>query len=275
MRRRKLAGLVVATLLMRASRRGLRSAPSSRPAPPASVIRTSPRTGMVATTSSLLPGRALRPDRDRLTGVATIRARATKNLSSVQSRLRRPEPAQGDRQRRRHARGSATGRADRDAPARASEGSTFTAVFRYDGVPEPIEDLFGLSGFIHTDDGALVIGQPHVASSWFPANDHPATRPRFPIRITVPRGLEAISNGVLAAQATSGGWSTWTWDAREPMAPYLATMAIGQFDVRSYRADGIKYWDAIDQELMEVACRAARRTSSSPSRRSASRRTSA
>ncbi len=32
--------------------------------------------------------------------------------------------------------------------------------------------------------------------------------------------------------ATRHGWTTWTWDAQEPMASYLAMMAIGEFDVR-------------------------------------------
>jgi hypothetical protein len=130
-----------------------------------------------------------------------------------------------------------------------TNGSTFTVVARYDGVPKTLEE-FGLSGFIHTDDGAIVIGEPHVASSWFPANDHPRDKASFTFAISVPSGLEAVSNGVLAGQQTGGGWTTWTWDAVEPMATYLAMMAIGQFDIRSYTADGIKYWDAIDSALM-------------------------
>ena len=34
------------------------------------------------------------------------------------------------------------------------------------------------------------------------------------------------------------------------MASYLATASIGEFDVKSYEADGIKYWDAIDPDLL-------------------------
>ena len=46
-----------------------------------------------------------------------------------------------------------------------------------------------------------------------------------------------------------GRWTVWTWDAREPMASYLTTASIGEFDIKAYKADGIKYWDAIDPDL--------------------------
>ena len=129
-------------------------------------------------------------------------------------------------------------------------GSSFTVVAQYDGVPETLED-FGLSGFIHTDDGAIVIGEPHVAATWFPANDHPRDKATFTFHITVPAGVEALSNGMLVSQQTSGGKTTWNWNAVEPMTTYLAFMAIGQFDVDAYSADGLQYWDAIDSSLLE------------------------
>jgi hypothetical protein len=130
-----------------------------------------------------------------------------------------------------------------------TSGSSFTVVARYDGVPKTLEE-FGTSGFIHTDDGAIVVGEPHVAETWFPVNNHPRDKASFTVGITVPIGVEAISNGVLVSQQDGAGSSTWTWDAVEPMVPYLLTMAIGQFDVRSYEADGIAYWDAIDSVLV-------------------------
>ena len=141
--------------------------------------------------------------------------------------------------------------ADRHPAEGIPNGSTFTAVFRYDGVPEPIDEGFGISGFVTTDDGVIVMGEPHVAATWFPANDHPRDKAQFHFRITVPKGLEAIANGVLVRKSTSSRWSTWEWDAREPMATYLATMAVGQFDVDKYRANGIRFWDAIDTSLLE------------------------
>ena len=73
----------------------------------------------------------------------------------------------------------------------------FWTSIRYHGIPETIEDLFGISGFIHTDDGALVIGEPHVADTWYPVNDHPSDKASYTFLVTVPEGLEAVSNGEL------------------------------------------------------------------------------
>ena len=42
---------------------------------------------------------------------------------------------------------------------------------------------------------------------------------------------------------------TWTWVARDPMASYLATATIGQFNLDYRQVDGIRYWDAIDPAL--------------------------
>lgn len=120
----------------------------------------------------------------------------------------------------------------------------------YDGVPKPVGGAqFGQSGFIHTDDGALVAGQPHVAATWFPANDHPSDKATYTFQVTVPKGLEAVANGTLEKQDSSRESTTWIWKAREPMASYLATATVGQFDLTAYRQKGIRYWDAIDPDL--------------------------
>ena len=82
------------------------------------------------------------------------------------------------------------------------DGREFEAVVEYDGVPKTLIDQFGTSGFFHTDDGSLVIGQPHVAATWFPANDHPLDKASFTFRITVREGLQVVANGVLREQET-------------------------------------------------------------------------
>ena len=139
-------------------------------------------------------------------------------------------------------------------PRRAvRDRSNFRVVVRYEGVPETVGDpvLGGISGFIHTDDGALVVGQPDVAATWYPVNDHPSDAASYRFDITVPEGLEAVANGVLTGERTRDGWTTWSWVAREPMASYLTTATIGEFDLDAYREDGIRYWDALDPDLFE------------------------
>jgi hypothetical protein len=190
------------------------------------------------------------PATNQLTGVATIQAKATQNLSAfnfdfVGLRLRSVTV---------NGTSATTQRKGQELTVKPktglANGSSFTVVARYDGVPETLED-FGLSGFIHTDDGAIVIGEPHVAATWFPANDHPRDKATFTFHITVPTGLEAVSNGALVGQQANGALTTWNWNALEPMATYLAFMAIGQFDVHAYAAGGLNYWDAIDTALLE------------------------
>jgi len=193
------------------------------------------------------------PATNRLRGVATITAKATQALSRFNLDLDglRVRSVSVDAHR---ARWSRDGQELTIRPARAiRDDESFTVRVRYAGVPRTIQDpQLGPSGFIHTDDGAIVAGQPHAAATWFPANDHPRDAARFSVDITVPQGLEAISNGVLKHRETHHRWTTWSWRADEPMATYLTTLAIGQFDLRRYRADGIRFWDALDPDLFDI-----------------------
>jgi hypothetical protein len=130
------------------------------------------------------------------------------------------------------------------------KGRHFTVALRYHGVPKLLdEDALGQAGFFTTADGAVVVGEPHVAATWFPVNDHPRDKATYTIAITVPKGLEAVSNGALTGKHTQGQHTTWTWNETKPMASYLATATTGQFNLRSYSRDGISFLDAIDPVL--------------------------
>jgi peptidase M1-like protein/immune inhibitor InhA-like protein len=189
------------------------------------------------------------PATDILEGVATIRARAKQNLSSFNLDLV-GLTVESIKVNGRRAAWSRDGGELTVSPRKGLRNKRiFTTMVRYHGVPEPIEDAFGVSGFLHTDDGALIVGEPHVAATWYPVNDHPSDKAAYTFRVTVPAGLEAVANGTLQSRRTKRGWTTWTWKASEPMASYLATATIGEFDLRSYRSAGIRYWDAIDPDL--------------------------
>ncbi len=193
------------------------------------------------------------PATDFLTGVATITAKATQNLSSFNLDLEGLElssvTVDGV---------SATWTRDGGEltviPAEGIRNNNrFVVVIAYSGVPETLQDG---SGFIHTADGALIIGQPHVAATWFPANDHPIDTAAYTLSFTVPDGLEAVANGDLVSQTSAGGLTTWVWDARDPMTTYLVGAGIGEFALNSYRVDKIQYVDAIDTALLaRVAAR--------------------
>ena len=189
------------------------------------------------------------PATDVLAGTASVEARATQSLSRFDLDLQgmQVDSVLVDR---RPATWSRDGGELVITPSRPlPEGHRFTTVVTYSGVPATLQDAFGSSGFFHTDDGAVVAGQPDGADTWFPSNDHPLDAASLDISITVPAGLEAVSNGELRSQRTKDGWTTWRWEAREPMATYLTTLAIGEFDLRAWKADGVRYWDAIDPDL--------------------------
>ena len=126
-------------------------------------------------------------------------------------------------------------------PARGlPSGRKFTVDVRYSGVPQPIGDPgLGAEGFLHTEDGAIALGEPQSASGWFPVNDHPQDKATYAIEVTVPDGLTALSNGVPEGTTkAAGGWTTWKWAEHDPMASYLATVIIGKYRVTTGTHDG-------------------------------------
>ncbi len=187
------------------------------------------------------------PATDVLVGRATISARATQNLS----RFNLDFDGLSIDEITVEGRAAAFTRAGGElsiTPARGlREHKKFKTVVSYHGVPDQVlPSALGAGGFFRTPDGALVVGQPHVASTWFPANDHPRDAASFTLAITAPADREVVANGRLVAQRTRHGWTTWTWDAKEPMATYLVGWTIGRYTVDSYRAGGLRFVDAVD-----------------------------
>jgi aminopeptidase N len=124
----------------------------------------------------------------------------------------------------------------------------FSVTVAYNGTPQPVTDPDGnLDGWIHTDDGAFVAGQPQGSMTWFPSNNHPLDKSSYDFTITVPEGRTAVANGVLLGQSTAKGRTTFRWRQSEPMAAYLATASIGKFEVEKYTTrDGIQVYNAVD-----------------------------
>ncbi|MFJ4690673.1 M1 family metallopeptidase [Streptomyces sp. NPDC088766] len=134
-------------------------------------------------------------------------------------------------------------------PRRAlRKGARFQVTVTYSGTPGPVTDPDGSpDGWIPTDDGAFVAGEPQGAMTWFPANNHPTDKSSYDFTITVPEGRTAVANGVLLGKRTAHGRTTYRWRQAEPMAAYLATATVGTFQVRQYTTrDGIRVYDAVD-----------------------------
>jgi aminopeptidase N len=132
-------------------------------------------------------------------------------------------------------------------------GREFTVVVEYGGTPGQLEnETLGEGGWLRTGDGAIALGQPESASTWYPVNDHPSDKATFTLAMSVPEGVEAISNGVPGERETAGGWTTWRWSENSPMASYLSTVVIGQYRVSERTHDGKPMIIAIPESLPET-----------------------
>ncbi|GAA4579108.1 M1 family metallopeptidase [Micromonospora coerulea] len=194
------------------------------------------------------------PARDRLTGTTTVRATATANLSAFHLDLAglTVRSVTVDGAPATHA------RADDElivTPATGlTAGNGFAAEVRYDGVPAALRnEALGVGGWLHTADGAIALGQPESASTWFPVNDHPSDKATYDIEITVPKGLTAISNGVPKGRTTRDGWTTWSWSEGAPMASYLSTVVIGRFRVTTGEHKGRPVFSAVTTKVAKGA----------------------
>src|SRR5690606_35765821 len=64
---------------------------------------------------------------------------------------------------------------------------------------------------------------------WYPSNNHPSDKASYTMRVTVDAPNVVAANGVLAETITDGDQVTYVWEMAQPMATYLATLAIGDF----------------------------------------------
>lgn len=134
-------------------------------------------------------------------------------------------------------------------------GTTTQVVVTYGGTTGRPTDIEGaLYGWVTTRDGAMVANEPEGASTWYPVSDHPTDKATYDFAVTVPEGLVAVANGDLVGSETADGWTTWTWSADDPMASYLSTASVGNYELRTYETpDGLPLIDAIDRDLAPSA----------------------
>ncbi|GGU74191.1 M1 family metallopeptidase [Lentzea flava] len=128
-----------------------------------------------------------------------------------------------------------------------AKGKPFTAVVTYGGEPKTVESAsLGRSGWqISSTGGAFAAGQPHSATSWFPANDTPRDKAALKLSARVPDGWTAVSNGLEGPVTRDSGWTTFNWSEETPLATYLITVAIDKFEVvRSKLPNGTPVLDA-------------------------------
>ena len=79
-------------------------------------------------------------------------------------------------------------------------------------------------------------GQDEDSRFWFPCADYPNQKATTEIRVRVPRGFEAISNGRLVSREERGERTEFHWVQEIPHVTYLVSLVVGQFDIVDDRA---------------------------------------
>lgn len=191
------------------------------------------------------------PATNRLDGTATITATATQDLSRFNLDLAGLTASEVTVDGTK-ATSAAEGAELLITPATGiTSGRPFTVVITYGGTPGPLEnETLGTGGWLRSgENGAIALGQPESASTWFPVNDHPIDKATFKLAMNVPEGVEVLSNGVPGEHETSDGRTTWRWSEQAPMASYLSTVVIGQYRITSGTHNGRPMVTAIPESL--------------------------
>ncbi|MET7938423.1 M1 family metallopeptidase [Streptomyces sp. NPDC005322] len=189
------------------------------------------------------------PKTDGLEGTATIVATAKQDLSrfNLDFALDVSEVLVGGKK----AGFTATGDHELEITPAAplDSGKSFTVVVRYRGTPSKVV-ASGFTSWLRTPDGGIAANEPESAWWWFPSNDHPLDKATYDVSVAVPDGTQAISNGTLQSTGSKLGWTRYNWRSSKPQAPYLATLAVGKFDITTdTTANGLPVINAYSKDL--------------------------
>ncbi|MFC4786703.1 M1 family metallopeptidase [Nocardioides sp. MAHUQ-72] len=184
--------------------------------------------------------------RGRLSGRTVVTLEATEDLSRFQ--LDFLLPVRGVRVDGRPVGWSRPDRHELRIDAPLTRGSTYDVVVRYAGRPGK-RSWDGERSWLADDTEVVAMNEPHMATWWFPANDHPRDKALMDISITVSRDRDVIANGRRVSRTVHGRRATTRWRAAEPMAPYLAFFAAGHFVVRKGRSHGLPWLVAVSKEV--------------------------
>ncbi len=87
--------------------------------------------------------------------------------------------------------------------------------------------------------GIMMGNEPFGSKGWFPINEHPLDKATYWFEITVEPAYVVAANGVLMNTRTEDdGKITYSFNARDPMANYLVTLAVGDFNIERGESEG-------------------------------------
>ncbi|MFD7894704.1 M1 family metallopeptidase [Streptomyces sp. NPDC059743] len=114
-------------------------------------------------------------------------------------------------------------------PSCLANRERFTVRIDYTADPRKIAPPY--NGWVPTPDGFAVAGQPDLARTVFPCNDHPSDKADFTFRITAPDGLTAVATGSLVSTRKANGTTTVTYRSRDPLATELVQITVGDYRI--------------------------------------------
>ncbi|MCB0046358.1 MAG: M1 family metallopeptidase [Caldilineaceae bacterium] len=121
-----------------------------------------------------------------------------------------------------------------------TESVPFQVQIAYHGTPEPLTDgSVGIDslGWQTQPGGIYAASEPNGSMNWYPLNNHPSDKAAYTFSVTVPAPYQVAMNGVLTAQTATEmdgkAAVTYTWEMAQPMAGYLTTIQINQYDVET------------------------------------------
>jgi aminopeptidase N len=194
------------------------------------------------------------PSTRALSGVARIRAVATKDLSRFDLDLRHDMTATrvvvnglvaGHRQPKKFAHELVI------TPEKVLDGGRrFTVVVTYHGTAKSVTDPDGSpDGWIRTNDGAFVANEPQGSPTWFPVNNIPRDKATYTTTINVPHGYTVAGNGQFFRPKRTATRTIWHYNLTTPVSDYLATTTVGRFSIHYGRtARGVPYRIFIDPQ---------------------------
>ena len=140
-------------------------------------------------------------------------------------------------------------------PSELALNQGFEVLISYTGTPDPIADGAFILGWNSIGiAGSYVANEPNGAHSWFPSNDHPRDKATFGFTITVPEAYQVIAAGLETSNVVAEGWREVSYETAEEMAPYLASVAIGDFVfTNDVVADGVTLRNAFPTALADDA----------------------
>ena len=198
------------------------------------------------------------PETKTLTGQATLRLRATRDLTEIKLDLSQNFQIDGVTLDGAASAGAvAADKLTVDKALRKDDRATL--VVKYRGTPAPVKaptargdfDTLGLT--VTPEGGLWTMQEPYGAFTWYPVNDQPSDKALYDIAITVPEGWAGVAGGTPAGQEGT----KFKYTTTDPMSSYLTTLAVASYTKETATGPGglpITYWfrPGVDDNLMKT-----------------------